>query len=177
MNNEPFTYNEFEFKNNLEFIETSLFDIKPPEAVIVSENKYPLVESVLTMINSLQVIIFAYKLPFIEASEPTNKRLFKETSLLITNLEFIETSPVKLLLPPVNRDPFTYIEFEFKNNREFNETSPPTNKRLLKETSLLTVKRLFIETSPPINNRLLNDTSFNTYKLPLTEISSATINV
>ena len=136
VNNRPFTYIESEFKNNLEFKETSpptnkrlfreasLFDIKPPEAVITSENRYPFVESVLTMINSLHVTIFAYKLPFIDASVVTNKRLFIE-------------SPVETLLPPppVNNRPFTYIESEFKNNLEFKETSPPTNKRLFKETS------------------------------------------
>ena len=77
----------------------------PPDAVNRSANKNPPFESTFLIINSLQVIIFATnKLPPIETSLPTNKRLFKETS------------------------PITV-------NRELKETSPPTNKRLFNETS------------------------------------------
>ena len=39
------------------------------------------------------------------------------------------------------------------------DTSPPTNNRLLKETSFITVRRLFKDTSPPTNNRALKETS------------------
>ena len=39
------------------------------------------------------------------------------------------------MLPPENKEPFTYIELEFKNNREFKETSPATNSFAFNDAS------------------------------------------